>query len=130
MSLSEMNKKIIQEARFPGELNISLQQSYTFERPQPPSAIEAYYKVNRTIKEEYFNDCMTLLELRNFAEFDCGNIKDKSLSAEVIWTQIINPGLALGQSNQALEVKEKNMTYADLLHDLKMTYFCDNTWDI
>jgi hypothetical protein len=24
MSLSEMNKKIIQEARFPGELNISL----------------------------------------------------------------------------------------------------------
>ena len=129
-SKAAMSQKIIQEARFQGEVGLSLQQYYRFERQQPPSALESYYKNNRTINYQYVTDCMTLLELREFAEHDCGNIKDRSLSSSVIWTQIINPALVLGQSNFAVEVKEKQIPDADLLHDMKMTYFCDNTWDI
>lgn len=52
------------------------------------------------------------------------------MSTSVIWTQIINPAIVLGQQNYAVEVKEMNIPYDDLLHDLKMTYFCDSTWDI
>lgn len=73
---------------------------------------------------------MTLLELREFAEHECGDIKDKSSSTSVIWTQILNPALVLGQSNFAVQVKEKQIPDIDLMHDIKMTYFCDNTWDV
>lgn len=44
---------------------------------------------------------------------------------------MVNPALVLGQSNFAVEVKEMQIPdQDDLLHDMKMTYFCDNTWDI
>ena len=52
------------------------------------------------------------------------------MSSTVIWTQMVNPAFVLGQSNFAVEVKEQQLPDADLLHDMKMTYFCDNTWDI
>lgn len=65
-----------------------------------------------------------------FANFDCGGITDKSLSTTVIVTQAINPGLVLGQNNWITTVQEKQKNEYDLLHDIKMTYYCDNTWDI
>ena len=48
----------------------------------------------------------------------------------MIWTQMLNPALVLGQSNMAVEVKQKQILEDDLLHDIKMTYYCDNTWDV
>lgn len=36
----------------------------------------------------------------------------------------------LGQNNWITEVGEKQKDPADLLHDVKITFFCDQTWDI
>lgn len=93
-------------------------------------ALHAFLKHNRSLDYEYFNDCNTGLELVEFANFDCGNINDKSMSVTVIVTQAINPGLVLGQNNWITSVQEKQKDEYDLLHDIKMTYYCDNTWDI
>lgn len=36
----------------------------------------------------------------------------------------------LGQNNWISQVTEKQVEYNDLLHDIKITYFCDQTWDV
>ena len=43
---------------------------------------------------------------------------------------MLNPAFVLGQSNFAVTVKEKQIPDVDLLHDIRMTYYCDNTWDV
>jgi hypothetical protein len=52
------------------------------------------------------NDCLTGKELLGWANFDCGDIHDKSLSHRMIWTQAFNPALVLGQNKFVTEVKE------------------------
>lgn len=130
MSKSNLFDGLILKEMYPWELNVSAQQYYRFERAQPVGAEESYYKVNRSLDYDYLNDCITGKELAGWADFDCGNIKDKSMSHDIIFTQMFNPALVLGQSNFAVEVKEKQKFYNDLLHDIKMTYFCDDSWDI
>lgn len=76
------------------------------------------------------NDCLTGKELSQWAKFDCGDIQDRSLSQSMIFTQAFNPALVLGQNKFVSEVKEKQKTDTELLHDIKMTYFCDKTWDV
>lgn len=85
---------------------------------------------NRSLDYDYLNDCLTGRELVEWANFDCGDIQDKSLSQSIIFTQAFNPALVLGQNKFVTEVKEKQKTDASLLHDIKMTHFCDGTWDI
>ena len=85
---------------------------------------------NRSLDYEYLNDCLTGKELEAWAKFTCGDIEDKSLSHSIIFTQAFNPALVLGQNKFVTEVKEKQKTDRSLLHDIKMTYFCDDTWDI
>jgi hypothetical protein len=48
----------------------------------------------------------------------------------MIFTQAFNPALVLGQNKYVSEVKEKQKTDTELLHDIKLTYFCDKTWDV
>lgn len=48
----------------------------------------------------------------------------------MIWTQAFNPALVLGQNKFVSEVREKQKTQTEQYHDIKMTYFCDKTWDI
>lgn len=90
----------------PSVLNISLQQDYKFSRAQPPDALDAFYIDNRTLDYNYLNDCLTGKELAQWANFDCGKIKDKSLSHRMIWTQAFNPALVLGQNKFVSEVRE------------------------
>lgn len=85
---------------------------------------------NRSLDYDYLNDCLTGQELADWANFDCGNINDKSLSHEIIITQAFVPSLVLGQNKFVTEVKQKEQSENDLRHDIKMTYFCDKTWDI
>jgi hypothetical protein len=107
-----------------------LQIDYNFIRAYPDTALTAFYKPNRTLDYEYFNDCKTGKEMSRLARFTCGDIKDKSLSTTVIFTQAFDPALVLGQNNWISIVNEKQKDAWDLLHDLKVTYFCDNSWDI
>lgn len=49
----------------------------------------------------------------------------------MIWTQAFNPALVLGQNKFVSEVREMQKSHkTEQYHDIKMTYFCDKTWDI
>lgn len=53
------------------------------------------------------------------------------MSTSIIFTQAYNPGLVLGQQNWITHVKEQQLKDQKVLyHDLKIEYFCDDTWDI
>lgn len=52
------------------------------------------------------------------------------MSTQVIFTQAYNPGLVLGQNNWITEVNQAQKDPRDLLHDIKITYYCDQTWDV
>lgn len=76
--------------------SISLQFDFKFMRENPIGALEAFLKENRTLNYTEYNDCQTGKELEKFAGFTCGNIRDKTLSTSVIFTQAFNPALVLG----------------------------------
>ena len=86
MSLKDLNEDILEKQRKPSTLNISLQQDYSFARAQPADALDAFYMYNRSLNYDYLNDCLTGKELAQWATFDCGLIKDKSLSHTIIFT--------------------------------------------
>jgi hypothetical protein len=111
-------------------INISLQMDYKFNRANPIGALQAFLKENRTLDYSKYNDCHTGKELLRFSDFSCGAIKDKTLSTSIIFTQAFNPALVLGQNNWISQVSEKQVRKEDLLHDIKVSYFCDQTWDI
>lgn len=111
-------------------LNISLQFDYKFMRQNPIGALEAFLKENRTLDYTDYNDCHSGKELERFASFSCGTIEDKTLSTSIIITRAFNPALVLGQNNWISQVTEKQVEYGDLLHDIKISYFCDQTWDV
>lgn len=130
MGLHDLREDFIDKKKNPEHVDISLQQEFHFLRAQPMDALSAYWNFNRSLDYENFNDCITGQELESFAKFECGKVKDKSLSTSVIFTQAYNPALVLGQNNWITQVKEKQVDVRDLLHDIKLTYFCDNTWDL
>lgn len=111
-------------------LDISLQFHYDFRRAEPIFAQHAYYISNRSLDYEHFNDCLTGKELFELSKFVCGDIKDKTLSTSVIFTQAFNPALVTGQTNWVTEVNQKQKDPYELLHDLKLTYYCDGSYEI
>lgn len=111
-------------------VNISLQMDFNFIRAQPMDALTAFLKQNRTLDYTNYNDCQTGQELLEFSKFTCGRIKDKTLSTQIIFTQAFNPALVLGQNNWIVSVNEKQEKPEDLLHDIKITYYCDNSWNV
>lgn len=73
---------------------------------------------------------MTGKELAEWAKFECGNIQDRSLSHQIIITFMYKSSLALGQEDEARLLAgnlEKNW---ENFHDVKLTNYCDKTWDI
>jgi len=126
----DIKESFHQDRRSLSNINISLQFDFKFMRENPIGALEAYLKDNRTLNYTNFNDCHTGKELMNLATFTCGTIRDKTLSTSMIFTQAFNPALVLGQNNWISQVSEKQVDYQDLLHDVKLTYFCDQTWDV
>lgn len=104
MALNDLKDDMIEKALHPQDLNLSLQTDYSFVRAQPMDALTAFFKNNRSLSYEYFNDCNTGKELVDFAKFDCGGVRDKSLSTSVIITQAFNPALVLGQNNWITQV--------------------------
>jgi hypothetical protein len=104
MALNDLKSDIIEKNLHPRALNLSLQTDFSFVRAQPMDALHAERKNNRSLDTEYFNDCNTVLELVEWAKFDCGHIHDKSMSTSVIMTQAFNPGLVLGQNNWITEI--------------------------
>lgn len=125
-----MKADIVEKSKHPKSLNISLQLDFHFTRAYPDTALIAFLKNNRSLDYEFFNDCNTGQELLRYSQFQCGKINDKSLSTSIIFTQAFNPALVLGQNNWITEVQEKQKDHWDLMHDLKITYYCDDTWEI
>jgi len=71
------------------------------------TALKAYMKQNRSIENNFYNDCKFMHEIAEIGHFECGKIRDKSLSTSAILTQAYNPALVLGQNNWITEVNEK-----------------------
>ena len=103
-ALDDLRVDLVEKLHTPKGSNISLQLDFKFKRAEPSTALEAFMKNNRTLNFTHFNDCVTGQELRQWAHFTCGRIKDKSLSTQIIFTQAYNPGLVLGQNNWITEV--------------------------
>lgn len=129
-ALVDLKADIVEKSKHPKTLNISLQLDFHFTRAYPDTALIAFLKNNRSLDYDFYNDCNTGQELLRYSNFQCGRISDKSLSTSVIFTQAYNPALVLGQNNWITEVQEKQKDHWDLMHDLKITYYCDDTWEI
>jgi len=107
MAIEDLKTDILEKSEHPSHLDFSLQMDYEFIRAYPDTALSALMKQNRSLEYDYFNDCNTGKELKEWAQFTCGRIKDKSLSTEIIFTQAFNPAFVLGQNNWITHVNEK-----------------------
>lgn len=86
MAIDDLKDDLITKEEHWKDLKLSLQSDFEFVRAQPMDALKSFFKYNRTLFYDYFNDCITGKELADFAKFDCGGIMDKSLSTQVIMT--------------------------------------------
>lgn len=58
----------------PNSLNLSMQFDYSFIRAYPATAIKAILKNNRTIDNDFYNDCKFMHDLATISDFNCGMI--------------------------------------------------------
>lgn len=86
MGLTDLKNDLLTKQDHPKDLDVSIQLDYEFLRANPVTALNAVLKKNRTLEYDYFNDCTTGKELAEFANFECGTIRDKSMSTTMYFT--------------------------------------------
>lgn len=69
MAGNDLRDDVLEKMRHPADLNISLQFDYSFARAQPMTALHAVKKNNRSVDNDYFNDCRFIHELAQFNSF-------------------------------------------------------------
>lgn len=84
--MDDLKSDIMHLDHLENKIKLSLQLDLKFIRAQPITALSAFIKNNRTLDLSHYNDCKTAQELRAYASFSCGRIKDKSLSTTMIFT--------------------------------------------
>lgn len=106
-------------------INITFVFSYDFERNGPPIATKAHQTANRTLDYNYYDDCKTGEELKEFAKTWCDENDNDEHFKEINIIQAYNPKLVLGQSEWIDFIWRKEIEAENEMHDLKLLYRCE-----
>lgn len=59
MAIDDLKDDLITKEEHWKDIKLSLQSDFEFVRAQPMDALKAFFKYNRTMFYDYFNDCVT-----------------------------------------------------------------------
>mmetsp|Transcript_21579 Transcript_21579/g.33229 ORF Transcript_21579/g.33229 Transcript_21579/m.33229 type:complete len:357 (-) Transcript_21579:33-1103(-) len=107
--------------------NLSLGFKYQFTRAQPDTAMTAETITMRPLNYSKFDDCVTGQQIQKFASFKCQN---EDQEYPIVFRQALNPNMVLGQTNQVKLIDREGEIASNLMHDVRMVYKCDKTWEL
>jgi hypothetical protein len=124
MLTRDLGKALDEETDDNFQFKLGLQ--YIFTRKNPKDAKTIKKTVFKTLNTTNLYDCHTAKQLQVLTDMDCD--QTPTAKASVVFYEVYNPNLILGNTQNIEEVQRKGRAKEDMLHDLKLTFECPGSW--